>query len=62
MNDDQKDQVRRWMGGVLQMMGPKISTDAYNALSAARDNLNDILDRPSDHPDRSPAAADAAQQ
>lgn len=45
------DQIRRWMGDVLVMMGPKISTDAYNALSAARDNLNAILT----------AAASAAQ-
>lgn len=54
MTDDElKAEIRRWMGGVLVMLGPKISTEAYNALIAARDNLNDILDHPT-------AAADAA--
>jgi hypothetical protein len=47
MSDDElKAEIRRWMGGVLAMMGPKISTDAYNALTEARDNLNAILDHP----------------
>lgn len=35
--------IQRWYTSVLVNVGPMISTDAYNALSNARDGLNQIL-------------------
>lgn len=35
--------VDQWWGTTTQTLGPLISVQAYNALSAARDNLIDLL-------------------
>jgi hypothetical protein len=42
-SDPLDDAVARWYGSLMQTVGPKISTPAYNDLMTARDTLFSIL-------------------